>query len=46
MGVRGLEGVCIEKIACGYHSAGISSKGELYIWGTGVFGEFLHPKRM
>ena len=34
------------KIACGQHSAAISSKGILFIWGTGLFGTFLSPKRM
>ena len=34
------------KVACGSHSAGISEKGQLYVWGTGVFGEYLHPTRM
>lgn len=34
------------KVACGSHSAGISDKGQLYVWGTGVFGEYLQPTRM
>ncbi len=33
-----------KKVACGHHSAAITGEGKLYIWGTGVFGEFLSPK--
>ena len=36
----------ISKIAAGSHSAAISDSGELYLWGTGVFGEFLTPQKM
>lgn len=35
----------IVKIACGHHSAALTEKGEIYIWGTGVFGEYLSPLR-
>lgn len=31
------------KIACGHHSAAISDAGVLYVWGTGVFGEYTAP---
>lgn len=41
--VRSLEGVFMEKVACGNHTAGLSDKGELYLWGTGPFGERLLP---
>lgn len=41
--VRSLEGVFMEKVACGNHTAGLSDKGELYLWGTGPFGEKLLP---
>lgn len=34
------------KVAAGNHSAAISDKGQLFIWGTGVFGEYLIPTRM
>jgi alpha-tubulin suppressor-like RCC1 family protein len=34
----------IKKIACNHHSAAIGSKGELYFWGTGVFGTYLSPR--
>ena len=34
-------------IAAGSFSAGISSeKGDLYLWGTGSFGEFQSPHRV
>ncbi|CAG9314595.1 unnamed protein product [Blepharisma stoltei] len=32
----------VEQVSCGHHTAAIS-QGKLYIWGTGVFGEFLEP---
>ncbi|HAT50861.1 MAG TPA: hypothetical protein DCS88_11065, partial [Alphaproteobacteria bacterium] len=44
--VRTLEGVFIEKVVCGNHTAALSDKGELYIWGTGPFGEKLLPWRI
>jgi len=44
--VRSLEGVCVEKVACGSHTAALSTKGELYIWGSGPFGEKLFPCRV
>lgn len=34
------------KIACGSHSAAITDKGVLFVWGTGVFGEYLVPTRL
>ena len=33
-----------KKISCGSHSAAISEENKLYIWGTGLFGEWLSPK--
>ena len=44
--VRSLEGVFIEKVACGSHTAALSNKGELYIWGSGPFGEKPYPCRV
>ena len=41
--VPNLERYKINKISCGHHSAALSSNGELFIWGTGVFGEYLTP---
>ena len=43
--VRGLDGVFIQKIACGYHSAAVCDKGQLYVWGSGSFGEYLSPHK-
>jgi hypothetical protein len=44
--VAALEGIPIEKVVCGHHTAALSERGELFIWGTGVFGEFLSPMRI
>ena len=33
-----------KKICAGSHSAGISADDRLYIWGTGLFGEWLSPR--
>lgn len=43
--VQSLDAQKIVKIACWNHSACLTEKGELYIWGTGVFGEYLSPVR-
>ena len=32
-------------IAAGYHSGALDSEGNLYIWGSGSFGELLKPKK-
>lgn len=34
------------KIAAGYHSAAISVKGELYIWGESALGSFMTPRKI
>ena len=44
--VHCLDGIYIEKVACGHHSAVISDKGDLYIWGSGIFGEYLQPHKL
>lgn len=44
--VRGLDGIFISKIACGYHTAAICDKGYLYVWGSGTFGEHLSPFKL
>ena len=31
-------------ISANHHTAAIGSRGELYFWGTGVFGTFYDPK--
>ena len=36
----------IDKVACGQHTAAKSSKGDLFIWGSGTFGKFFKPKLM
>ena len=36
----------MRKVAAGSFSASISEIGDLYIWGSGVFGEFLTPHRV
>ena len=36
----------ISNVACGHHSACVSEDGELFIWGTGVFGEYIIPHRV
>lgn len=42
--VSGLDSVPIAKVACGHHSGAVSEQGELYLWGTGTFGELLTPQ--
>jgi alpha-tubulin suppressor-like RCC1 family protein len=44
--VNDLAHISITKIACGHHTAAVSDTGELYIWGSGIFGEFLGPQRV
>jgi alpha-tubulin suppressor-like RCC1 family protein len=36
--IQGLENQVVTKIAAGQHSAAITTNGELFIWGSGVFG--------
>jgi X-linked retinitis pigmentosa GTPase regulator len=33
----------VTKVAAGHHSAALTDKGDLFIWGTGVFGEYDIP---
>lgn len=40
--VKGLSKV--QQVSCSHHSAAVTMLGQLYLWGTGVFGEFLLPK--
>ena len=35
----------IVAISAGYHSGAIDQEGNLYIWGSGTFGELLRPKK-
>lgn len=36
----------VKKVACGQYTASITLEGSLYIWGTGVFGEYLSAKKI
>ena len=40
-----VDGVVV-KVAAGNHSAAVTENGQLFIWGTGVFGEYLSPTRL
>jgi hypothetical protein len=42
--LRGLSKV--QQISCSHHSAAVTTAGELFLWGTGVFGELLQPTLM
>ena len=43
MKVESLEKYNITKVSAGHHSAAITDKGDLFIWGTGAFGEYDTP---
>ena len=34
------------KISAGYHSGALTNRGELFIWGSGTFGEHLLPHKI
>ena len=44
--VTDLAHVRISKIALGNHTAAVSETGDMYIWGSGIFGEFLSPQKV
>lgn len=44
--VQKLENYCIKKIAAGQHSAAVTDQGELMLFGTCLFGEFLFPQKI
>lgn len=46
MAVSQLSDVFVSQIAAGFHTAALSSHGEIYIWGSGVFGNFLTPEKL
>ncbi len=33
----------VKAVSAWHFSAAITGKGELYVWGTGIFGEYLKP---
>ena len=43
--ISSLDMTNITKISAGYHSAAISLKGELYIWGNCALGDFWTPQK-
>jgi len=43
--IKDLDYQRVVKVACGQHSAALTEKGEVYVWGTGVFGEQVIPFR-
>eukprot|EP00826_Nyctotherus_ovalis_P011536 TRINITY_DN12999_c0_g1_i16.p1 TRINITY_DN12999_c0_g1~~TRINITY_DN12999_c0_g1_i16.p1 ORF type:complete len:343 (-),score=56.81 TRINITY_DN12999_c0_g1_i16:64-1092(-) len=43
--IKGLETHTVAKAVAGNHSAAVTDKGEVFVWGTGVFGEYLSPVR-
>ena len=36
----------VVKVRAGKFSAALTSEGQIYIWGRGVFGEFMTPHRV
>ena len=44
--ISGLAKESVVKIASGHHSAAINKQGELFIWGTGAFGQQLSPVKV
>ena len=36
----------VVEISSWHYSAAITKRSELYVWGTGIFGEALKPKRI
>lgn len=41
-----LSNLNITKICCNNFSAALTGKGQVYVWGTGTFGEYLIPTRL
>ena len=41
--VSSLDMEFVTQISCSHHSGALTDNGDLYIWGTGCFGEFLKP---
>lgn len=36
----------VKKISCSSHSAALTNSGDVYVWGTGIFGELVSPTRI
>lgn len=43
--VKDLDPYFITRVSCGHHSGALTDAGEVFLWGTGVFGEFVSPFR-
>jgi len=44
--INELSFIKMTKVRAGSFAASLSSDGQLYIWGSGVFGEFFTPHRV
>ena len=44
--IKEIAKIKITKVSTGDHSAALSKQGEVFIWGTGVFGEVLVPQKL
>jgi len=44
--ITALEGTRVKQLACWSSSAAVTSDGQLYLWGSGTFGELLSPQRI
>ena len=44
--VEAIEHIRIRGILCAGHSAAISDTGDVYVWGTGVFGAYVLPHKV
>jgi alpha-tubulin suppressor-like RCC1 family protein len=44
--IKSLENEYIVKVESGYHSGALNDKGDLFLWGSGTFGEYLRPTKV
>lgn len=44
--VEALDSHRIRQISCSSHSAALSENGEVFVWGTGIFGEYVLPHKV
>ena len=42
--ITALDGLHVKQLACWSNSAAVTMDGQVYIWGSGIFGEFLIPQ--